>query len=75
MVQIHNTQSFSVEIESLVKGNRGLTYLDAIVHYCDKNEIEIETGAKLINTIIKKKVEAEALELNCLKEKQNQLPI
>ena len=75
MVQIHNTQSFSAEIESLVQGSNGLTYIDAIVHFCDKNEIEIETGAKLVNTIIKKKLEAEAAELNCLKEKQNQLPI
>tara|TARA_R110000764_G_scaffold142832_1_gene230830 strand:+ start:257 stop:406 length:150 start_codon:yes stop_codon:yes gene_type:complete len=49
--------------------------MDAIIHYCDKNSIEIETGAKLINTIIKKKIEAEASELNCLKEKSAQLPI
>lgn len=75
MVQIHNTQTFSAEIESLVQDSNGLTYIDAIVHFCDKNEIEIETGAKLVNTIIKKKLEAEASELNCLKEKQNQLPI
>ena len=49
--------------------------MDAIVHYCQKNDIEIETGAKLVNTIIKSKLEAEASELNCLKEKSAKLPV
>ena len=75
MVELMNTQSFSTEIENIVRRGKNVTYMDAILHYCDKNGIEIETGAKLINTIIKKKIEAEASELNCLKEKSAQLPI
>ena len=69
-----NTSSFSMEIEQLACKLK-ISYMDAVVHYCDKNGIEIETGAKLINTIIKKKIEAEASELNCLKEKSAQLPL
>jgi len=74
MVEIMNTQAFSMKIEQVVKEKR-ITYFDAVLWYCEKNEIEIETGAKLINTIIKKKIEAEASDMNCLKEKSAKLPV
>ena len=74
MVEIMNTQAFSMKIEQVVKEER-ITYFDAVLWYCEKNEIEIETGAKLINTIIKKKIEAEASDMNCLKEKSAKLPV
>lgn len=75
MIEIMNTQTFSQEIEKIVQQGIGVSYMDAIVHFCEKNEIEIETGAKLINSVIKKRLEAEAAELNCLKDKSPQLPI
>lgn len=69
-----NTQTFSMKIEEVVKDKR-IGYFDAVLWYCEQNEIEIETGAKLINTIIKKKIEAEASDMNCLKEKSAKLPV
>ena len=69
-----NTQAFSMKIEQVVKDKR-IGYFDAVIWYCEQNEIEIETGAKLINTIIKKKIEAEASDMNCLKEKSAKLPV
>lgn len=69
-----NTQAFSMKIEQVVKDKR-IGYFDAVLWYCEQNEIEIETGAKLINTIIKKKIEAEASDMNCLKEKSAKLPV
>jgi len=63
-----------MKIEEVVKDKR-IGYFDAVLWYCEQNEIEIETGAKLINTIIKKKIEAEASEMNCLKEKSAKLPV
>jgi len=74
MVEIMNTQAFSMKIEEVVKDKR-IGYFDAVLWYCEQHEIEIETGAKLINTIIKKKIEAEASEMNCLKEKSAKLPV
>jgi len=74
MVEIMNTQAFSMKIEQVVKDKR-IGYFDAVLWYCEEHEIEIETGAKLINTIIKKKIEAEASEMNCLKEKSAKLPV
>ena len=74
MVEMMNTQAFSVKIENVVKEKR-ISYMDAVLHYCEENNIEIETGAKLVNSIIKKKIEAEAADLNCLKEKSAKLPV
>ena len=39
-----NTKSFSILIEEIVIEKR-LSYMDAIVHYCDNNEMEIESAA------------------------------
>ena len=74
MVEIINTQAFSMKIEQVVKDKK-IGYFDAVLWYCEQNEIEIETGAKLINTIIKKKIEAEASDANLLKEKSAKLPV
>ena len=74
MVEIMNTQAFSMKIEQVFKDKR-IGYFDAVLWYCEEHEIEIETGAKLINTIIKKKIEAEASDMNCLKEKSAKLPV
>jgi hypothetical protein len=65
--------TFSVIIEKLVCEKK-ITYMDAIVHYCENNELEVESAAKLINTIIKSKIECEAQELNFL-PKTAKLPL
>jgi hypothetical protein len=63
-----------MNIEKIVV-EKQISYLEAIIHYCETNKIEVETAAKLINTKIKKTLEYEASELNLLKEKNNKLPI
>lgn len=73
MVEILSTQKFSLLIEDFVKQKR-CSYMDAVVLYCQENEIEIETAAKLINTKIKQQIEVEAIELNFL-PKVDKLPI
>lgn len=73
MVEILSTQKFSLLIEDFVKQKR-CSYMDAVVLYCQENEIEIETAARLINTKIKEQIEVEAIELNFL-PKVNKLPI
>ena len=69
-----NTKAFSILIEEIVIEKR-LSYMDAIVHYCDNNEMEIESAAKLVNTKIKESIKLEASDLNLLKEKVVKLPI
>ena len=50
----------SVELE--------ITVFEAVVDYCDKNEVEIEMIAKLCNSKIKKAIFSDALKLNMVKE-------
>jgi hypothetical protein len=48
--------------------------MDAIIHLCEKHEVELEDVRKFISPIIKNKLEAEAMKLNYL-PRQNSLPI
>lgn len=61
-------QQFIEEIESICK-NRKVEYIDAIVMWCEKNNIEVETAAAWIkkDNSMKSKVQAEAEDLNILK--------
>ena len=67
------TAKFSLLIENVVK-EKNIGYMDAIIDYCDKNDLEIEAMAKLINKVIKEKIEAEAMELHFL-PKVGKLPV
>ena len=58
---------FSMEIENIVL-NEGLNYIDAIVHYCDINTIEVESVSKLISKPLKEKLKWDATQLNFMKK-------
>ena len=58
---------FAQEIESLVLHTEGMNYIDAIIHFCDKNSIDVESVPKLISKPLKEKIKYEAQELNFLK--------
>ena len=60
---------FSQEIERLVKKSDGLiTYIEAIVTYCQENEIELETVPKLVSKPLKERLRHEAQRLNYMKQ-------
>lgn len=73
--KIVSTDIFYKEIDKLVKNNN-LTYMDAIVYYCERNEIEIETAAAMIkgNFRIKSQIQQEGEQLNFL-PKTAKLPV
>jgi len=58
---------FAQEIESLVQTHTGMNYIDAILHFCELNNIDIESVPKLISKPLKEKIKYEAIELNFLK--------
>lgn len=58
---------FSQEIESLVKENVEMNYIDAIVYFCENNNLDLESVPKLISKPLKEKIKYEAMELNFLK--------
>ena len=59
---------FAQEIESLVHNTSGnMSYIDAIIHFCEQNNIDVEAVPKLISKPLKEKIKYEASELNFLK--------
>lgn len=58
---------FAQEIEKLVQVNEDMNYIDAIVHFCEKHNIDLESVPKLISKPLKEKLKYEAMELNFLK--------
>jgi hypothetical protein len=59
---------FAQEIESLVQINEDMNYIDAIIHFCENNNIDVESVPKLISKPLKEKLKYEATELNFLKK-------
>ena len=57
---------FAKAIESLV-ANTDLNYIEAIVEYCKTTGLEIEVAATLVNSNLKSKLTADAMDLNLLK--------
>ncbi len=58
--------------ETVVKTK--LSHIDAVVHICEKNNLEVEDVKKYISEPIKEKIEAEARRLNFL-PRGNELPL
>ena len=65
--KFYSPAGFAEEIEALVQVNKNMNYIDAIVHFCDQNAIDLESVPKLISKPLKEKIKYEAQELNFLK--------
>lgn len=64
---------FGKLVDEAVRSKK-MTYMDAIIDVCDRNEVELEEVRKFVSPVLKEKVEAEAMKLNFL-PRQNTLPI
>ena len=62
-LQTQTSNEFYQKINQLVDHTK-LSYMDAILHYCDQNGMEPETAAQLVNTKLKAQIREEAEELN-----------
>ena len=58
---------FAQEIEKVFCENEDMNYIDAIIYFCEQNNIDIESVPKLIPKPLKEKIKYEAMELNFLK--------
>jgi len=61
-----NSKEFSLKIESIVKEKR-ISYMDAVVLYCEENDIDTSTVSPLISKSLKEKIQVEASNLRMLK--------
>ena len=64
-----NSKEFSLKIESIVKEKR-ISYMDAIIWYCETNDLDVGTLNSMINKSLKEKIKDEAINLRMLKEKK-----
>lgn len=58
-------KKFAMKIEEIVSKG-GISYMDAVLDYCEKNQMEPDAIAPLISKPLKEKIEADARELNFL---------
>jgi hypothetical protein len=58
---------FSLEIEQIVV-TEGMNYIDAICHYCEINNLEVESVTKLISKPLKERLKWDAVRLNFMKK-------
>ena len=72
--EFRTSNDFSQHIEKLA--NVTNSYIDAVVDYCERRDIEIESVKKLLSVSLKDKIKNEAEGLNMLKgTKGGKLPI
>ena len=64
-----NSKEFSLKIESIVKEKR-TTYMEAIIMYCEQNDLDVGLIKTMINKPLKEKIKGEAINLRMLKEKR-----
>lgn len=65
---------FAKAIDAMV-ANTDYNYIEAIVEYCKETGLEIEVAATLVNSNLKSKLTADAMDNNMLKEKGSRLPL
>ena len=62
-----NSKRFALEIEDIVKSKK-ISYMDAVVLYCEDNDIDTGTISSLINKSLKEKIQMEAEKLNLVEK-------
>ena len=66
-IAVMTPKKFAMIIEEIVnKSKGGCNYMDAILEYCERHEMEPDTIAPLISKPLKEKIEEDARELNFL---------
>lgn len=66
---------FSIEIEKIVSHQK-CNYIDAILLFCEENNLEIESVTKLISKPLKERLKYDAINLNFMKHNSKaKLPV
>ena len=58
---------FALEVEKIVAEEK-CNYIDAIVHYCEVNGIEVDSITKLVSKPLKERLKYDAINLNFMKK-------
>lgn len=76
MVKINNMKTsaeFISKIEIMMASGKYEGYMEAVIEYCEKNNLDVETAAALLKTStkIKSKIQKEAEGVNLLPKTSN----
>ena len=63
--RLNNSIMFAENIEKLVNFTK-MTYIDAVLHYCEENKLEPEMAGKMINGKLKQNIQEEAEDLHLI---------
>ena len=63
--RLNNSILFAENIEKLVTITK-MTYIDAVLHYCEENKLEPELAGKMINGKLKQNIQEEAEDLHLI---------
>ena len=72
-IKMNNSMIFMENIENLVQ-KTNMTYIDAVMFYCEENKLEPETAGKMIGGKLKQNIQDEAENLHLI-QKTSKLPI
>jgi len=72
-IEFMTKSKFSKLVDAVVLEKR-ISYMDAVLHLCEKYNIDPEDSKKYVSTVVKSKIEVEAMNLNFL-PKSNELPL
>jgi len=64
--RFRSSNEFSIHIEEQVR-SLNISYMEAIITYCNEQDIDVERIAGLISSSLKDKIQLEAEELNMIK--------
>jgi len=66
-MNLMNSKKFGLLIEDIVKKKK-ITYMDAVIKYCEDNDIDLSSVGPLINKSLKEKIKEEAQKLNMVEK-------
>ncbi len=72
-IKMNNSMIFMENIESLVQKTK-MSYIDAVMYYCEENKLEPETAGKMIGGKLKQNIQDEAENLHLI-QRTSKLPI
>lgn len=72
-MSLNTPKIFALKIEDIVK-EKNITHMEAVLWYCNDQDIEPDTVKGMVSKPLKEKIEANARDLNFL-PRQAQLPV
>lgn len=74
--KIMTRKRFSAAVEALVQQSKGVSYIEAAAYIIEERGMDFKSLNRLLSDSLKQKIEAEAENLNLLRQKKkNTLPL